>query len=93
MGPWREAGQFRGPQVTRTVPGQIIGPGHCGLVKSPDGKLDCLIYHAWNNAMTERQVWVDPIIWTDEGPQVERFAAYIQARSREAEEAHAADSK
>ncbi len=37
MGPWREAGQFRGPQVTRTVPGQIIGPGHCGLVKSPDG--------------------------------------------------------
>ncbi len=85
MGPWREAGQFRGPQVTRTMPGKIIGPGHCGLVRSPDDKQDDLIYHAWNDAMTERQVWVDPLVWTDHGPQVERFAAYIRARSLEAE--------
>ena len=43
--------------------------------------------------MTERQVWVDPLVWTDQGPQVERFAAYIRTRSLEAEKAHATDGR
>ena len=88
LGPWQEAGRFHGPQVTRTMPGKVIGPGHNSLVKSTDGAQDYIVYHAWNEAMTERQLWVDPLLWTDDGrPQLERFAAYIAARSREAEQA------
>ena len=84
-GPWREAGQFRGPQIMRTIPGEVIGPGHNGLVKSPDGKRDYILYHAWNEAMTERQLWADPLVWTDDGPHIERFAARIQKCNRQAE--------
>ena len=85
-GPWQEAGRFRGPQIMRSVPGKVIGPGHNGLVKSLDGKQDYILYHAWNEAMTERQLWVDPLVWTDHGPQVERFVARIQECNRQAEE-------
>ena len=85
LGPWREAGQFRGPQIMRSVPGKVIGPGHNGLVKSLDGKQDYILYHAWNAAMTERQLWVDPLVWTEHGPRVERFVARVQECNRQAE--------
>ncbi len=85
-GPWRETGEFRGPQIMRTVPGKVIGPGHNGLVSSPDGKQDYIVYHAWNKAMTRRQLWVDPLMWTEHGPQVERFIERVQECNRTAEE-------
>ena len=88
LGPWMEAGQYRGPQIMRSVPGEVIGPGHNGLVKSPDGRQDYILYHAWNAAMTERQLWVDPLVWTEHGPRVERFAARIQECNRQAEAEH-----
>jgi beta-xylosidase len=75
-GPWREAGKNRGPQILRSVPGKVIGPGHCSIVHSPDGH-DFIVYHAWNKAMTARQVWVDPLVWTTNGPVVERFQVRI----------------
>ena len=81
-GPWHEAGRNRGPQILRSVPGKVIGPGHCSIVSSPDGKRDFIVYHAWNKAMTKRQVWVDPIVWTKTGPEVERFQARIQEINR-----------
>ena len=87
-GPWEESGRYRGPQIMRTVPGKVTGPGHNGLVSSPDGKTDYIIYHAWNKAMTRRQVWVDPITWTDHGPEVARFVERIQECNRQAEELH-----
>ena len=86
-GPWRETGQSRGPQIMRTVPGQVIGPGHNGLVTAPDGK-DYILYHAWNQEMTRRQLWVDPLEWTAQGPQVARFVDRIQECDRRAEEQH-----
>ena len=85
LGPWTEAGQYHGPQIMRSVPGEVIGPGHNGLTKSLDGKQDYILYHAWNAAMSERQLWVDPLVWTEHGPQVDRFVPRVQECSRQAE--------
>ena len=75
LGPWREVGKEHGPQVIRTVPGTILGPGHNSIVTSP-GSADYIVYHAWNKQFTERQLWVDPLEWKADGPRVKRFAGY-----------------
>ena len=77
-GPWREVGKVRGPQLMRSVPGEVIGPGHHSIVSSPDGQRDYIVYHAWNAALTKRQMWVDPLVWSASGPRVERFAGHIR---------------
>lgn len=85
MGPWREVGPLvrgRGPQVIRTMPG-VIGPGHNSLVTTADGA-DYFVYHAWNQGMTERQMWADPVVWTPNGPLIERFFNYIAQKNAEA---------
>jgi beta-xylosidase len=79
LGPWREPHPDRsklGPQLVRTIPGKVIGPGHNSIVRAPDGT-DYFIYHAWNKEMTERQLWVDPLLWTADGRRIDRFAAHI----------------
>lgn len=81
-GPWREVGKERGPQIMRSVPGQVIGPGHNCIVSAPDGGNDYIVYHAWNPAMTDRQMWIDPLEWTADGPRVARFAGRIAECNR-----------
>jgi GH43 family beta-xylosidase len=76
LGPWTEHGKDRGPQVTRTIPGKVRGPGHNSIVRAPDGT-DMIVYHAWNAATTAREMWIDPIEFTPTGPKVVRFAAPI----------------
>ena len=83
-GPWTEVGRERGPQIMRTVPGKVSGPGHCSVVASPDGERDFIVYHAWDPTMQKRQMWVDPLIWTEHGPRVERFIERIEGCSHEA---------
>ncbi len=83
-GPWTEVGRERGPQIMRSVPGRVIGPGHNSIVSSPDGRQDYIVYHAWDAAMTARQMWVDPLLWTADGPGVQRFAERIAECNREA---------
>jgi beta-xylosidase len=75
-GPWTEVGRERGPQIVRSIPGKVFGPGHNSIVHSPDGQ-DYFVYHAWNPERTKRQVWVDPLVWVDGVPKVERFQARI----------------
>ena len=90
-GPWTEAGGgFRGPQIMRTVPGKVLGPGHNSIVTSPDGQQDFIVYHAWDPTMKARQMWIDPLLWTDHGPQVARFVERIAECNREAEASSAA---
>ncbi len=79
-GPWREIGCERGPQLMRSVPGQVIGPGHHSIVTTPDGA-DHVVYHAWNAAMSDRLMCVDRLDWTANGPSIARFASTI-AQSR-----------
>ena len=68
LGPYSDAGNEAGPRVLRTVPGKLIGPGHNSIVQGPDGK-DYLAYHAWDAAMSARQLCIDPLRWTPEGPR------------------------
>lgn len=81
LGPWREPSPERsqkGPQLIRTLPGKdgVIGPGHNSILTLKPGH-DVILYHAWNPEMTQRQLWIDPLEWTKEGPRVPRFANYI----------------
>ena len=66
MGPFVEPDP--GPALLRTVPG-LVGPGHCSVVEGPDGG-DWLVYHAWDEAMTARQMCIERLDWTPDGPRV-----------------------
>ena len=82
-GPWHgAAGDDRGPQVMRTVPGRVTGPGHNSIVTTPDGR-DLILYHAWDGSgYHTRQLWIDPLQWTPAGPRVARFAGRIAEAAR-----------
>lgn len=71
MGPYAETGNEAGPRVLRTVPGHLIGPGHNSIVTGPDGETDYICYHAWDKEMKQRQLYIDRLVWTDEGPKCE----------------------
>ena len=62
-------GQGREARVLRGVAGRVRGPGHHSIVEGPDGR-DWVVYHAWNEAMTVRQLCIDPLAWTAAGPRV-----------------------
>jgi beta-xylosidase len=63
------AGQGHEARVLHGAPGHVRGPGHCSIVVGPDGR-DWIVYHAWNEAMTVRQLCIDPLRWTPAGPRV-----------------------
>ena len=74
LGPYSDVGNETGPRVLRTVPGQLIGPGHNSIMVGPDGR-DWIVYHAWDPAMTARRMFVQPLAWTPTGPRVPRDPA------------------
>ena len=67
LGPYREP--EAGPVVLRGVGEHVIGPGHNSVVIGPDGATEFLVYHAWNGARTARQMCIDPLVWTPDGPR------------------------
>jgi len=69
LGPWDGQGSESGPRVLKTLPGQVIGPGHCSIVTGPDNKTDYLVYHAWPPDMSARRMRIDPLVWTKDGPR------------------------
>ncbi|WP_206680701.1 glycoside hydrolase family 43 protein [Hymenobacter polaris] len=69
LGPYVDSGSDAGARVLHSVPGHVRGPGHHCHVMSPDGRTEYLVYHAWNEAMTERQMCIDPLVWTAQGPR------------------------
>jgi beta-xylosidase len=69
LGPYSDAGNEAGPRVLRTVPARLIGPGHNSLVTGPDGQTEYLVYHAWDNEMKARRVFIDKLVWTKAGPR------------------------
>lgn len=66
-GPYSDAGGESGPRVLKSAPG-LIGPGHNSLVEGPDGA-DYIVYHAWNADHTARQMCIDRLDWTPDGPR------------------------
>jgi len=71
MGPYSDSGNESGPRVLRTIPNQVIGPGHNSIVTGPDGETEFIVYHAWDNDMKARQMFVDRLLWTENGPRCE----------------------
>jgi arabinan endo-1,5-alpha-L-arabinosidase len=67
LGPYTGAGDHA--RVLHSVPGKIFGPGGISIVTGPDGKTQFIVYHAWNHEMTERQMCVDKLDWTPDGPR------------------------
>jgi GH43 family beta-xylosidase len=66
LGPFHEPAT--GPTILETLPDAAVGPGHCSIVSARDGA-DYLVYHAWNQARSERQMWIDRLIWGADGPE------------------------
>ena len=69
LGPYSDSGNESGPRVLRTIPGQVIGPGHNSVAVGPDGETEYFVYHAWDKEMKARQMFMDRLIWTAEGPR------------------------
>jgi beta-xylosidase len=67
LGPFTPQGD--GPTVLRGVPGKILGPGHNSVVTGPDGRTEYIVYHAWDPARTMRRMFIDPLVWTPDGPK------------------------
>ena len=72
LGPYSDEGNDSGPRVLRTIPGEIIGPGHSSIVRGSNGE-DWIIYHAWDPRMIARRMFIDRLIWTNDGPRCERW--------------------
>lgn len=72
LGPYSSEGSEPGPRVLRTVPGELIGPGHNSIVSAPNGD-DFIVYHAWDARMTARRMFIDRLAWTGDGPRCERW--------------------
>src|SRR5581483_10715954 len=71
LGPYSDAGNESGARVLRTIPNQRIGPGHCSLILGPDDQTEFIAYHAWDKAMKARQMFIDRLAWTANGPRAD----------------------
>ncbi len=69
LGPYSDEGSQDRPRVLHTVCGEMIGPGHNSIAVGPDGQTEHIIYHAWDKDMTARQMCVDRLLWTPDGPR------------------------
>ncbi|BBD60220.1 glycoside hydrolase family protein [Nostoc sp. HK-01] len=69
MGVYSDAGNETGPRVLKSVPNFVRGPGHNSIVVGPDGETEYIVYHAWTNNMDMRQICLDKLIWTPQGPR------------------------
>jgi arabinan endo-1,5-alpha-L-arabinosidase len=69
MGPYSDEGAEAGPRVLRTVPGRVLGPGHCSVTRGPDGSTLYVVYHAWGPDLGARRMCIDRLEFTAEGPR------------------------
>ena len=67
LGPF--TGQGESARVLHDVAGKVRGPGHNDVVYGPDNETQYFVYHAWDEDMTKRQMCIDKLIWTPEGPR------------------------
>jgi len=69
LGPYRDEWSAQGPAVLRTIPDQVLGPGHNSIITGPDDQTQFLVYHAWDQQRTARRMCIDPLTWTAAGPR------------------------
>lgn len=68
FGPFSDKQSKTAASVIQTIPGKLIGPGHNSVVLGPDGETWFIVYHSWNPERTKRQICMDPLVWTKDGP-------------------------
>jgi GH43 family beta-xylosidase len=44
---YRDEDNRDGPTLLRTIPGEVIGPGHNSVVKAPNNVAEWMVYHGW----------------------------------------------
>jgi GH43 family beta-xylosidase len=69
LGPYQRPRDIDGP-ILRSVPGQVIGPGHNSFTLSPGGE-EYAVYHGWDAQMTARLMRIDRLRWQDDQPIIE----------------------
>ncbi|MCU0495394.1 MAG: glycoside hydrolase family 43 protein, partial [Chloroflexaceae bacterium] len=52
--------------VLRTIPDQLIGPGHNSVVRGPDNRQLFCVYHHWSSDASDRVMAIDRQDWTGE---------------------------
>ncbi|AQT69113.1 Extracellular endo-alpha-(1-_5)-L-arabinanase 2 precursor [Anaerohalosphaera lusitana] len=68
-GPYKDPWSSEGASVLSGQNNELIGPGHNSVITAPDGKTWFIIYHSWNSERTARQMCIDPLEWTADGPK------------------------
>lgn len=69
MGPYQPVVGADAADVLRTVPGQVIGPGHGCVTVAPDNVTEYLVYHAWDAGHTGRFMHADRLVWDGGRPR------------------------
>jgi beta-xylosidase len=69
LGPYTDQGNETGPRVLKSVPGELIGPGHNSIVPGDNDEADFIAYHAWDVGMKARRMFIDRLVWTPNGPR------------------------
>src|SRR5918912_517933 len=52
--------------IMRTVPGEVIGPGHNSVVRGPDNLQLFCVYHRWQSEVNDRVLAIDRLDWAGE---------------------------
>ena len=52
--------------ILRTLPGQVIGPGHNSVVRGPDNRQLFCVYHRWAQNLSSRVMAIDRLDWAGE---------------------------
>ncbi|HZR16296.1 MAG TPA: glycoside hydrolase family 43 protein [Verrucomicrobiae bacterium] len=80
LGPYSDQGSEAGPRVLRTIPHRLIGPGHNSWIVGPDG-CEYLVFHAWDEPMTARRMFLQKLLWTTQGPRAEHSTQILPNRA------------
>lgn len=64
---WTQVADGKGVlPILRTIPGEVVGPGHNSVVRGPDNQQLYCIYHRWAEDGSGRQLALDPLDWAGE---------------------------
>ncbi len=67
LGPYGDGGDHA--RFLQGIAGHVRGPGHHSIVFGPDGQTQYVLYHAWDPTMKTRQMCLDKLQWTADGPR------------------------
>jgi beta-xylosidase len=70
LGRYSDEGNEGGPRILRTITGRLIGPGHNSWITGPDDQ-EYLVFHAWDEQMVARRMFLRKLVWTPDGPRCE----------------------